>query len=123
MTRNRASAKKAGTQMETWTANYLAAALGDDRIERRTKNGAKDRGDVANVRTRDGVRVVVEVKNTAKLDLGGWMNEVDKECDNDGALIGVVVHKRRGKGEAQMGEQYVTCTLSDLALLLGGKKL
>ncbi|MGO2188236.1 MAG: hypothetical protein ACTH4Y_08320 [Microbacterium gubbeenense] len=123
MTRNRASAKSAGTWMETQTANFLAASLGDDRIERRTKNGSKDRGDIGGVRTRDGVRVVVEVKNTSKLDLGGWMNEVNQECQNDGALIGVVVHKRRGKGEKQMGEQYVTMTLDDLALLLGGRRL
>ena len=119
MTRNRASAKAAGTWMETQTAKYLAEALGDDRIERRAKNGAKDRGDVANVRTPDGINVVVEVKNTSKLDLAGWMKEVDKECENAGALIGVCIHKRRGIGEANMGQQYVTMTLSDLALLLG----
>jgi len=123
MTRSLRSAKSAGTWMETQTANYLSAALGDDRIERRTKNGNKDRGDIAGVKTRDGVRVVIEVKNTTKLNLGGWMNEVDKECENDGALIGLVVHKRTGKGEKNMGEQYVTMTLSDLALLLGGRRI
>ncbi len=47
MNRNRASAKKAGTAFETLVAGFLAERLGDDRIERRTKNGAKDRGDIA----------------------------------------------------------------------------
>jgi len=50
MNRNRASAKKAGTAFETLVAGFLAERLGDDRIERRTKNGAKDRGDIAGVR-------------------------------------------------------------------------
>ncbi len=41
--RSRASAKKAGTAHETAIATYLAEHL-DDRIERRTRNGGKDRG-------------------------------------------------------------------------------
>lgn len=123
MARNRASAKAAGTWMETQTANYLASALSDDRIERRTKNGSRDRGDISGVKTVDGVRVVLEVKNTVKLDLAGWIKEVDQECQNDGALIGAVIHKRTGKGATQMGEQYVSMTLADLALLLGGRRI
>src|SRR5688500_10743589 len=42
MTRSRASARKAGSSFETLIAGYLAATV-DDRIERRTKNGNKDR--------------------------------------------------------------------------------
>lgn len=122
MTRNRASAKAAGTWMETQTANYLAAILGDDRIERRAKSGSLDKGDIAGVKTRDGARVVIEVKNTTKLDLGGWINEAEKERKNDGARIGAVVHKRVGKGEQQMGQQYVTMTLLDFALLIKGQE-
>lgn len=50
MTRSRRSAKQAGTRFETAIAAALAAALDDDRIERRTRNGAKDRGDIAGIR-------------------------------------------------------------------------
>ena len=35
-----------GTRLERTVATYLAAALNDDRIERRALNGAKDRGAV-----------------------------------------------------------------------------
>ena len=34
----------------------------------------------------------------------------------------LVVHKRAGKSAAQMGEQFVTMTLSDFAVLLGADR-
>lgn len=121
MGRSRASAKQAGSLFETQVAVFLATALDDDRIERRARNGAKDRGDIGSVRTVNGHRVVVETK-----DYGGrllpseWIREARVEAGNDDAPVGVVVAKRRGKGAAQMGEQYVLMTLADLAVLLGG---
>ena len=63
MTRNRASARKAGTAFESLVADYLAQTV-DDRIERRTKNGSKDRGDISELRHL-GERVVVESRTTA----------------------------------------------------------
>lgn len=122
MTRSRRSAKNAGTLMESRVAAYLSDALDDDRIERRARNGAKDRGDISGVRTALGERVVIEVKDVARTDLAGWVREAEIERGNDDAAAAVVVHKRRGKGEAQMGEQYVTMTLGDLAVLLGGTR-
>lgn len=122
MARNRASAKKAGSLFESQVAGFLADALDDDRIERRAKNGNKDRGDVGGVRTTTGERVVIECKNTSRIELGVWANEVEKERGNDDALVGVVVHKRVGKGAKQMAEQWVTMTLADLAVLLGGDR-
>lgn len=123
MSRTRSSAKAAGTRMETLVAWHLSEALDDDRIERRAKNGAKDRGDIANVRTALGERVVIECKDVARTDLAGWVREAETERGNDDAAVAVVVHKRRGKGEKQMGEQYVTMTLDDLVVLLGGKRM
>jgi hypothetical protein len=49
VTRSRASAKKAGSAFETLVANYLASTV-DDRVERRTRNGGKDRGDLSGLR-------------------------------------------------------------------------
>lgn len=123
MSRSRSSAKAAGTVMETRTAWYLSEALDDDRIERRAKNGSRDRGDIGAVRTPLGERVCIEVKDVARLDLPGWLREAETERGNDDAAVGVVVHKRRGKGLAQMGEQYVTMSLADFAVLLGGTRL
>lgn len=122
MGRSRASAKQAGSLFESQIAGFLADALDDDRIERRARNGAKDRGDVGGVRTIDGQRVVVECK-----DYGGrllpaeWVREARVEAGNDDAPVGVVVAKRRGKGAAAVGESYVLMELRDLAVFLGGE--
>lgn len=119
MARNRASAKKAGTLMESLVANFLAFRLADDRIERRSKNGNKDRGDIAGVRMIGGGRVVIEVKNvSSKIDLPGWLREAEVERGNDDATIGVVVHKRHGS--ANPADQHVTMTLETFARLLEG---
>ena len=89
MTRTRASAKKAGTSFETLIAGYLAQHV-DDRIERRTKSGAKDRGDIGGLR-HHGHRLVLECKNTAKTLLGPWATEAEVERGNDDALAGLIV--------------------------------
>jgi hypothetical protein len=120
MTRSRATAKQAGTRFESDVVRYLRERLGDDRIERRAKSGAKDRGDIAGVRTALGERVVIECKDVARLNLSGWVNEADIERGNDDAAVGMVAHKRRGYGPAQMGGTYVTMTLDDVAALLTG---
>lgn len=104
--------------METLVAGYLAAELDDDRIERRARNGAKDRGDIGGIRTPFGERMVLEVKNTARINLGGWWSEVEAEKGNDDAPVGVVVHKRHGKGRGE--DQWVTLTLRDFARIIGG---
>lgn len=122
MSRSRASAKAAGTRMETLVAWHLSDALDDDRIERRAKNGAKDRGDIANVRTALGGRVVIECKDYGgRLMPGPWIQEAHTEAGNDDAAVGVVVAKRRGT--TRPGDQWVLMTLDDLAVLLGGKRM
>lgn len=118
MTRTRASAKKAGSSFERQVADYLALTV-DDRIDRRVKNGTKDRGDIGGVRIH-GLRVVLECKNTAKTSLGTWANEAETERGNDDALAGVIVHKRHGKGKP--ADQWVTLTLADFAALLAGNR-
>lgn len=117
MTRSRASAKKAGTEFESLIAKGLAAALDDDRIERRARTGAKDRGDIGGVRAH-GQRVVVETKNCARLDLPGWVREAHREAGNDSALVGVVIAKRRGTTDPL--SQWVHMEVRDLIALLTG---
>ena len=115
MTRSRASARAAGARFERSIADWLSEHL-DDRIDRRVKTGAKDRGDIGGVRHR-GERVVLECKDTARTDLAGWIREAHLEASNDDARIGVVVHKRRGT--TNPAQQWVHMTLADLAWLLG----
>lgn len=117
MPRNRASAKKAGARFEIKISDHLAAQV-DDRIVRRTLSGAKDRGDVANVRMH-GERVVVECKDTTRMSLAQWIAEAHTQAGNDDAAVGVVVHKRHGV--ADPGRQWVTMTVDDLVFFLTGE--
>lgn len=119
MTRSRASARAAGTRAESAVAKWLARVLNDDRIERRAKTGAKDRGDIAGVRVH-GQRVVVEVKDVVATSLASWTTEAEVERGNDDALVGIVVHKRRGSSDP--GEWYVTMKGTDLVALLTGSR-
>jgi len=118
LTRNRASAKKAGASFERLVADYLAEALNDDRIDRRVKTGNKDRGDIGGVRTIRGGRVVIECKSVSRDNLPLWIREAEVERGNDDAVVGVVAHKRFGSGDP--AQQYVTMTLETFALLLEG---
>lgn len=119
MGRTRASAKAAGSTFERKVADYLAAELDDDRVDRRVKTGAKDRGDIGGLRTIRGGRAVMECK-----DYGGqfkvteWLREAETERGNDDAAIGVVCAKVRGKGNP--AEQVVFMTLETFANLLQG---
>ena len=118
MTRSRRSAKNAGTAFETAIARHLAQALDDDRIERRTRNGTKDRGDITGLRIH-GQRLVAECKNCARQDLPGWTAEAHLEAGNDDALAGVVIHKRHGTTDP--ARQWVSMTLADFVALLTGR--
>lgn len=121
MTRSRASAKAAGTRHESSIANYLAEQLDDDRIERRAKTGAKDRGDIAGVRARGGGRVVIECKDYGgQLKAGPWLGEAETERGNDDAIAGLVVAKRRGISDP--GAQIVLMTVRDLVALIVGQR-
>lgn len=104
--------------MERIVAEFLAFRLADDRIERRAKNGNKDRGDITGVKTIRGGRVVIECKNTARLELPAWLREAEAERGNDDAVIGVVAHKRIGS--ANPADQFVSMTLETFARLLEG---
>lgn len=120
MTRTRASAKKAGASFERAIADYLAAVLEDDRIDRRVKTGSQDRGDIGGLRHMGG-RVVVECKDYGgRLMPGPWIQEAQTEAGNDDALAGIVIAKRRGTTDP--GQMFVLMTVNDLTALLTGNR-
>ena len=104
--------------MERITAEFLATRLADDRIERRAKNGRKDRGDITGVKTITGARVVIECKNESRDNLPAWIRQAEAEAGNDDAPIAVVAHKKHGS--MIPADQYVSMTLETFARLLEG---
>ena len=118
--RNRQSAKKAGSNFEAVVAEFLAFSLADDRIERRNKNGTKDRGDITGVKSIRGGRIVVECKNYSsdRIQIRKWLDEAEAERGNDDAALGVVAVKVRGDGNP--ASQLVCMTLDTFARLLEG---
>jgi hypothetical protein len=105
---NRARIK--GTSWETVIVDYLRAA-GWPHAERRALNGSKDRGDIAGL-----PGVVIEAKNCKIVELGPWIREAEAERHNDGAGVGVVWMKRRGKAAAEDG--YVVMSGAQFVQLL-----
>ena len=107
--------KAKGTALERQTADYWQEHW-SEWIDRRTPTGGKDKGDLVNVRV-GAARLVIEVKNSVSYkDLSGWVEEAAIEAVNDGAVAGIVVHKRKGKAEP--GQQYVTMTQASLLAIL-----
>lgn len=120
MTRNRASAKRAGAQFEIKVSNYLAEQI-DDKITRRTLSGSKDRGDIANLRTPNNNRLVAECKDYGgRLQPAQWAKEMEQERINDNALAGIIIAKRRGT--TNPGDQWVLTTLDNLINILKDPK-
>lgn len=99
-----------GTGAETAVVEYLRTS-GHPRVERRALSGQLDRGDIAGIPD-----VVIEVKNCARMALSEWMDEAQEERANDRALMGVVWHKRKGKGSP--ADWYVTMRGDDFTMCL-----
>ena len=111
-------AKAKGTAFETLVVTALQQHLGPE-VCRRATTGAKDRGDVHGLYIR-GLRTVAELKNHASMNLAGWVDEAELERGHDDAAVGLVIHKRRGKGHAL--DQYVTLPLRDLLTIITGTR-
>jgi hypothetical protein len=91
VTRSRATARKAGTAWETAIVNTLTTH-GWPHAERRRLNGTRDRGDIAGI-----PGLVIEAKNTNRLEVAAAVDEANVEALNANAPIGVAWFKRKGK--------------------------
>lgn len=115
MARNRNSAKQAGARFERVIADCLRDYISDF-IDRRVKTGAADKGDLSNLRTPQGQKVVAELKDYGgRFEVGSWLKEVETERVNDDAQVGIVVAKRRGHADPL--DQVVLMTVRDYITL------
>ncbi len=89
--------KRKGSGWEAQIVAFLQAS-GWPHAERRVLHGARDLGDVTGI-----LGVVIEGKNTARIELSEWIKEAQAETANAGAEVGVVWAKRRARSSASDG--------------------
>lgn len=115
MARNRNSAKQAGARFERVVADCLKAHISEF-IDRKVRTGARDTGDLSNLRTPQGQKVVAELKDYGgRYEVGSWLKEAETERINDGAQVGIVIAKRRGFSDPL--DQTVLMTVRDYIAL------
>ena len=112
------AASRKGAAFETLIVDGLKARLNDDRIERRTKNGTRDRGDVTGMKAIRGGRIVLELKNHKTFELGKWWDEAQVERGHDDATVAAVVFKRPRITDPM--QQYVLMDVETLCRLVEG---
>lgn len=71
-------------------------------IARPRAGAVADKGDIS------GLPAVISIKDHARLELSGWVNDLPAMCRAAKTDTGVVWHKRRGKGDPL--DWYVTTT-------------
>jgi hypothetical protein len=85
--------KRKGNRAELLVAKWLRR-YGWINAERSRAGWTDDRGDI------DGIPgVCVEVKNEKKIDISGYLKELEREMSNARAWTGAVIVKRRGTEE------------------------
>jgi len=96
--------KQTGTAHETAIVNWFREQ-GWEEADRLTMKGAADRGDVG---LGFHVPVVIEAKgvkrSTQRVDMSGFMRELESEIDNAKAETGVVIIKK--SGTTDVGKYY-----------------
>lgn len=115
MSRNRRSARAAGSKFNWDIARAFAKGLDDKNVTKAPSWGAVDKGDIVNVRI-DGHDLVIQTKDLAKLDLPGGVGDARQQAVNAGALAGLFVHKRRGTADPM--KQWVSCTVEDIIAII-----
>ena len=105
--------KAKGAAAERQTCTYLNGRGVD--AERVPAGATDDRGDLW---IPDRRWPAIQIKNHARLDLSGWVNQVAVQAVNAKRDAGIVVHKRRGK--ANPADWYVTCTLEAFVTIMEG---
>ena len=114
--------KAKGTHFETNILMYIKGRLalagrGQDMMHREVLHGSADRGDISGLKI-GPYPVVIECKNYSGTSrMPEWLRELRAEMENAHTILGAVVSKRKGVGDARTGEQLVSMTLDDFMCL------
>lgn len=106
------AARTKGTAAETAVAGYLARN-GWPHAERRALFGSVDRGDITGT-----PGLCWEIKAGARLDIPGWLRQLETETVNARAANGFLVVKPRGVGEANVHRWWTIAPLHQVVGLL-----
>lgn len=90
--------KRKGSAWELAIAKYLVSK-GWKHAERRIAGSTIDKGDIYGI-----IGCVIEAKNEKRIDLAGYMKELEVEIANAKAATGVAIVKKRGT--TNVGEAY-----------------
>jgi len=114
---NKAKAK--GTAFETLVVKYLRPR-GFAKAFRPATSGSYDSGDINGI-SNPARQAIIQCKNQRKFDLSGWLNDAVAQAQQEavgGNALPIVVAKRPGVGEKNLGETYAILRLEDLSTLL-----
>ena len=92
------ASKRKGSSWELAIAKYLVQQ-GWKHAERRIAGSTIDKGDIYGI-----IGCVIEAKNEKRIDLAGYMKELEVETGNAKAATGVAIVKKRGTTD--VGEAY-----------------
>jgi len=96
--------KQTGTEGETWVTEYLRQTFPG--AHRLAPAGNADIGDI------DGLPgCTVQVKAGRGIHLAEWVDATAQQAERAGNALFVVVHRRVGRGQARIGDWYVTMPL------------
>lgn len=113
--------KQKGTAFETQCLTFLKQWF--PRVYRAALAGGKDVGDLNGVLHKNGRQVIFQCKNHKTMKLAEWIKATkdqawNKTTDTMNTTKGVLLVKRRGVGDKNMGQTYAIMELEDLVVLL-----
>lgn len=95
--------KRKGSAWELAISKYLVEQ-GWKHAERRIAGATLDKGDIYGI-----IGCVIEAKNEKRIDLAGYIKELEVECANAKATTGVAIVKKRGT--TNVGDAYAVMTV------------
>ena len=113
------SARQAGARFERVISDALKEHVSEF-IDRKVRTGAKDQGDLANLRSAHNLKITAELKDVRQMNLSGWLTEAEEERVNAGDDLALVIAKRRGHADPL--RQYVVLEVRDLIGLITGER-
>lgn len=111
--------KARGTAFETLVVKYLRPR-GFKKAYRPSTSGSYDSGDINGI-AGPARQAIIQCKNHKKFNLSGWLNDAVAQAQQEavgGNALPIVVAKRPGVGEKNLGETYAILRLEDLSTLL-----